>query len=188
MRTERLERFLPHLRGTSRAGVPGDLLAGVAVAALAVPQGMAFALVAGVPPAMGLWAAAIPAIAAALFGSSRFLVTGPTNPIALIVGASIVAPALASGGPVPIGSVLAATLLAVTVVMVEALLPGPGGGLWRNDLLDARTHSGLFVRDRDNAARLDIFSIQQALLALAENTTGVAAISRATGSAYPLAL
>lgn len=89
-----------------------DLAAGVTVAALAIPQGLAYALVAGVPPEMGLYAAALPAIVAALFGSSPHLVTGPTNPVALLVGVSIVAPALAAGEAVPVAAVLATGALA----------------------------------------------------------------------------
>ena len=108
----RLARFRPHLRGTSLATVRLDVTAGLTVAALAVPQGLAYALVAGVPPEMGLYAAAIPTLLAALFGSSPYLVTGPTNPIALVIGVSIVAPALAEGRPVPIDEVLATGLLA----------------------------------------------------------------------------
>jgi SulP family sulfate permease len=87
-------------------------MAGAAVAALAVPQGMAYALVAGLPPEMGLLAAAIPALIAAVFGSHSHLVTGPTLPIALLVGSSVVAPVVASGGAVPVGAVLETGLLA----------------------------------------------------------------------------
>jgi SulP family sulfate permease len=92
-----LARFAPHLRGTRSADVLPDLLSGMAIAALAVPQAVAYALVAGLPAAMGLAAAGVPALAAALFGSSRFMVTGPTNPTALLLGVSVVAPALARG-------------------------------------------------------------------------------------------
>jgi SulP family sulfate permease len=73
---------------------------------------MAYALVAGVPPEMGLLAAAVPAVVAALFGSSPYLVTGPTNPIALVIGVSVVAPAVAAGAGLPLGTVLATGLLA----------------------------------------------------------------------------
>lgn len=107
-----LGRFAPQLAGTSRADVVPDIVAGLSVAALAIPQGLAYALVAGVPPEMGLLAAAVPAVIAALFGSSPYLVTGPTNPIALVIGVSVVAPAVASGAPIPIGIVSSVALLA----------------------------------------------------------------------------
>lgn len=111
-RFARLTRFAPQLRGTSRSDVIPDVVAGLTVAALAIPQGLAYALVAGVPPEMGLLAAAVPAVIAALFGSSPYLVTGPTNPIALVVGVSIVGPVVASGAPIPIGVVSSVALLA----------------------------------------------------------------------------
>ena len=49
-----LERFAPDLRGTRRETIGNDLLAGLTVAAIAVPQAIAYALVAGLPPQMGL--------------------------------------------------------------------------------------------------------------------------------------
>jgi SulP family sulfate permease len=107
-----LRRFAPNLHGASRAFATRDLIAGLTVAALAVPQGLAFALVAGVPPEMGLLAAAIPATVGALFGSSPLLVTGPTNPISLLVATSIVAPALAAGVEDPRPLVLGTGLVA----------------------------------------------------------------------------
>ncbi len=105
-------RFLPHLRDSSRATLRGDAVAALDTAALALPQGLAFALLAGVPPEMGLLACAFPAIIAALFGSSPYLVTGPTNTNALVIGVAIVGPALATGGPVPVDAVLTTALLA----------------------------------------------------------------------------
>jgi len=64
-------------RGGSRRPVPGDLVAGVSVALLAIPQSMAYAELAGLPAHHGLYAAALPPIAAACFASSRYLQTGP---------------------------------------------------------------------------------------------------------------
>ena len=75
------------ISGTVTESIGSLSIEGVTVAALAIPQGLAYALVAGVPPEMGLLAAAAPAVIAALFGSSPYLVTGPTNPIALVIGA-----------------------------------------------------------------------------------------------------
>lgn len=61
-----------------------DLLAGLTVAFIVIPQGLAYAEIAGVPPVRGLYAAALPAIAAAPFASSRYLQTGPTAMTALL--------------------------------------------------------------------------------------------------------
>ena len=54
---------------------------------MAIPQGVAYAMIAGLPPVMGLYAACIPTIVGALFRSSRHVVTGPTNAVSLLVGA-----------------------------------------------------------------------------------------------------
>jgi sulfate permease, SulP family len=57
-----------------------DVVAGLTVAMIVVPQAMAYAPIAGVNPIYGLYTAIIPAIVGALFGSSNFLVTGPPIP------------------------------------------------------------------------------------------------------------
>ncbi|WP_328835283.1 sulfate permease [Streptomyces europaeiscabiei] len=99
------------LLGYRRAWLAGDLLAGVTVAAYLVPQVMAYAGVAGLPPVAGLWAI-LPALALyALFGSSRLLSVGPESTTALMT-ATVVAP-LAAGDPGRYASLAAA--LAVTV-------------------------------------------------------------------------
>jgi sulfate permease, SulP family len=71
------------------ATLRGDLLAGVTTGILAVPQGIAFALIAHVPPEHGLYAMIVPTIVAALIRSSPFLVTGATNTSALVIGALV---------------------------------------------------------------------------------------------------
>ncbi|NOY91095.1 MAG: SulP family inorganic anion transporter [Deltaproteobacteria bacterium] len=70
--------------------LPHDLIAGLTVSAVDLPQSMAFALIAGVPPIYGLYTAMVLALLGALFTSSRFLSVGPTNTQSLLV-ASIVA-------------------------------------------------------------------------------------------------
>ncbi|MFF5184202.1 SulP family inorganic anion transporter [Streptomyces sp. NPDC000345] len=99
---------LAHYR---RAWLRGDLLAGVTVAAYLVPQVMAYAGVAGLPPVAGLWAI-LPALGLyALFGSSRLLSVGPESTTALMT-ATVVGP-LAAGDPARYAGLAAA--LAVTV-------------------------------------------------------------------------
>ncbi|AVV45888.1 SulP family inorganic anion transporter [Streptomyces sp. ID05-04B] len=99
------------LLGYRRAWLSGDLLAGVTVAAYLVPQVMAYAGVAGLPPVAGLWAI-LPALALyAVFGSSRLLSVGPESTTALMT-AAVIAP-LAAGDPGRYASLAAA--LAVTV-------------------------------------------------------------------------
>lgn len=66
-----------------------DLAAGLTVAIVALPQSMAYALIAGVDPVYGLYASVVAAIVGALFGSSNHLITGPTNAIALMVASAM---------------------------------------------------------------------------------------------------
>src|SRR6266705_5167724 len=88
---------LDMLRGYRRAWLPGDLLAGVTVAAYLVPQVMAYATIAGLPPVTGLWAAFPALIAYALFGSSKSLSMGPEATTALMTLVAI--KSLAARGP-----------------------------------------------------------------------------------------
>ena len=85
-------RYLPGisvLRGYQRSWLRGDLLAGVTVAAYMVPQVMAYAEVAGLPPIAGLWAAVAPLVAYAILGSSRQLSVGPESSTALITATAV---------------------------------------------------------------------------------------------------
>lgn len=73
------------LGGYLRTGLRDDALAGLTVAVLGVPQAMAYALIAGIPPVYGLYTAIVACIVASVFGSSRHLVTGPTNALCMVI-------------------------------------------------------------------------------------------------------
>ncbi|MDH3690200.1 MAG: SulP family inorganic anion transporter [Gammaproteobacteria bacterium] len=80
--------MLPFLRWwhhVSRETLRADLIAGLTGAALVLPQGVAFATIAGMPPEYGLYASMVPAIVAALFGSSWHLVSGPTTAASIVM-------------------------------------------------------------------------------------------------------
>lgn len=82
------KRYYPFLLWWSlvnRQTLRADLTAGLTGAVVALPQGVAFATIAGMPPQYGLYAAMIPAIVAALFGSSWHLVSGPTTAASLLL-------------------------------------------------------------------------------------------------------
>lgn len=87
-----------------------DLIAGLTGALIVLPQGVAFATIAGMPPEYGLYAAMVPAIIAALFGSSWHLVSGPTTAISIAVFAAI-SPLADPGSPEYIRMVLTLTFL-----------------------------------------------------------------------------
>ncbi len=87
-----LYRLLPFLRWwhrVDRDSLKADLLAGLTGAIVVLPQGVAFATIAGMPPEYGLYAGMIPAIVAALFGSSWHLVSGPTTAASVVLFASL---------------------------------------------------------------------------------------------------
>ena len=73
----------------NRATLKADLIAALMGAIIVLPQGVAFATLAGLPPQYGLYAAMVPAVIGALFGSSWHLVSGPTNAISLVVFATL---------------------------------------------------------------------------------------------------
>jgi sulfate permease, SulP family len=72
-----------------RATLRADLIAGAVSAVLVLPQGVAFATLAGMPPEYGLYGAMLPTVVGALWGSSRHLVSGPTNATSLMVFATV---------------------------------------------------------------------------------------------------
>ena len=81
-------RLLPFLRWwprVNRVTLRSDAVAGAIGAVVVLPQGVAFATIAGMPPEYGLYAAIVPAIVAALFGSSWHLVSGPTTAISIVI-------------------------------------------------------------------------------------------------------
>ncbi|MFM2420919.1 MAG: hypothetical protein RL385_5642, partial [Pseudomonadota bacterium] len=76
---------LDSLRSYTLADARGDVIAGLTVAAVAVPQAMAYAMVAGLPVEYGLYTAIVMTAVGALFDSSRQLINGPTNAISIAV-------------------------------------------------------------------------------------------------------
>jgi SulP family sulfate permease len=87
-----LYKVLPFLRWwpmVNRTTLRADLLSGLSGALIVLPQGVAFATIAGLPPEYGLYAAMVPAIIGAMFGSSWHLVSGPTTAISIAVFASV---------------------------------------------------------------------------------------------------
>ena len=67
----------------------GDLIAGLTVGVMLIPQGMAYAMLAGMPPIYGLYASIIPLILYAIFGTSRQLAVGPVAMVALLIAAGV---------------------------------------------------------------------------------------------------
>ena len=101
-------------RSYERRWLLGDLVSGLTVAAYLVPQVMAYATLAGLPPAAGLWAAIVPLAAYALFGSSRQLSVGPESTTALMT-AAVLTPVVA-GDPTQYAALAAALALLVGAI------------------------------------------------------------------------
>ncbi|WP_197722091.1 SulP family inorganic anion transporter [Sulfuriflexus mobilis] len=109
-------RWLPEL--ADRAVLRADILAGITVALVLIPQSMAYAALAGLPAYYGLYAAFLPPIVAALFGSSRQLATGPVAVVSLLTAAAL-EPLATSGGEAYIAY---AVLLAFMVGLFQLAL------------------------------------------------------------------
>ena len=109
----RLVRLLPFLAWRERitvATLTADAQAGLVGALVVLPQGVAYATLAGLPPQHGLYCAMVPVIVAALWGSSWHLISGPTNALSLVVFATV-APLAAPGSADYITLVLTLCLL-----------------------------------------------------------------------------
>jgi sulfate permease, SulP family len=117
-------RYVPSaewLTGYRWADLPRDLRAGLFVAVLLVPQAMAYALLADLPPKVGLWAAMAAPLLYAFFGTSRYLAVGPVALVSLIVGEAVAGVAARHDmSAVEVGLVLA--LMSGVVMLVLGLL------------------------------------------------------------------
>src|SRR3989338_2834958 len=113
-------RYLPFLRWFPMRGelVKADLIAGITVALVLIPQSMAYAQLAGLPAYYGLYAAFLPGIIAALWGSSGQLATGPVAVVSLLTAATL-APLAGRGSS---QFIALAILLALMVGIIQLLL------------------------------------------------------------------
>ena len=148
-----LTRVFPFLGWFKSYGVASfrtDLISGLTVALVLIPQSMAYAQLAGLPPYFGLYASFLPPMIAALFGSSRQLATGPVAIVSLMTAASL-EPLATAGSP---GYITYAVLLALTVGAFQFALGALRLGLVVNFL------SHPVVNGFTNAAALIIASSQ----------------------------
>ncbi len=120
-------------RTYQRSSLRPDLIAGLTIAVVLLPQAIAFAMVAELPPQVGLYTAVIAAIAGALWGSSAHLHTGPTNSVSLLVLATLLPIAHVGGAKF----LAAASLMAVMVGIVQILLGVSRLGLLVNFVSDS---------------------------------------------------
>ncbi len=121
------------LRGYKAQNLRPDIIAGLTLSVLVLPQGIAFAFIAGLPPAMGLYTGIVGAIVGGLWGSSHQLHTGATNTASLLV-ASVLIPIAVQGSPEYIA---AAGLLAIMVGIFRVLVGVARLGVLANFVSDS---------------------------------------------------
>ena len=120
----RLFPFLNWFKGYDRVALRADLISGVTVALVLVPQSMAYAQLAGLPPYYGLYAAFLPPIIAALFGSSRQLATGPVALVSLLTATALEPLATAGSDQFMAYAVLLALLVGAVQLLLGLLRLG----------------------------------------------------------------
>jgi sulfate permease, SulP family len=120
---KQLSRYLPFLSWfpMNGAALRGDLVAGITVALVLVPQSMAYAQLAGMPPVYGLYTAFLPVMVAAIFGSSHHLATGPVAVVSLLT-ASALGPIAASASADYVALAIALALLVGIIQLSLGLL------------------------------------------------------------------
>ena len=122
--TSGIFRWIPaldSLRSYSRGAFQADLLAGLSVAAVAVPQAMAYAMIAGLPAEYGLYTAIVMTAVGAVLDSSRQLINGPTNVISIAVLSAL---AVATTPEERIsGAIGGRPLLLIVRLLIRCLLP-----------------------------------------------------------------
>ena len=119
-----MQRAFPFLKWwplVNASSLRADALAGLIGALVVLPQGVAFATLAGLPPEYGLYCAMVPAIAAALYGSSLHAVSGPTNAVSLMVFA-VLSPLAIPGTQHYIELALTLALMSGAIMVAMGLL------------------------------------------------------------------
>ena len=117
MRTTNFDKLIPiadWLPRYQRKQLPGDLMAGLIVTIVLIPQAMAYAMLAGLPPQAGLYSCLLPILLYTLFGSSRMLAVGPVGLMSLMTAEVIAEMAPANDGE--------ALLIAVTLALLAGLV------------------------------------------------------------------
>ena len=124
---KRLFPIIDWLKSYSKQDFNGDVFAGIITAILLVPQGIAYAMLAGLPPQLGLYASILPPVAYALLGTSRTMSVGPVSIAAIMIASALAAPEIKMlGNPIQSAIILAAEsgiiLLAMAMLRMGGLV------------------------------------------------------------------
>ncbi|SDH89358.1 SulP family inorganic anion transporter [Alloyangia pacifica] len=127
MQLPRLTRYLPILdwaRSYDRDTATSDLVAAVIVTIMLIPQSLAYALLAGLPAEMGLYASILPLVAYAIFGTSRALAVGPVAVVSLMTAAAIGQLGLSDPAQIALAAITLAFISGVFLVAIGVLRLG----------------------------------------------------------------
>ncbi|MDI1278502.1 SulP family inorganic anion transporter [Methylobacter sp.] len=109
------------LKSYTRQEFNSDVFAGIITAILLVPQGIAYAILAGLPPQLGLYASILPPVLYALLGTSRTLSVGPVSIAAIMIASALTAPEISALGN-PVQSALILSAESGIIMLLMALL------------------------------------------------------------------
>ncbi|WP_192036924.1 sulfate permease [Halomonas sp. YLGW01] len=185
-----LKRYLPILTWlphyTSRL-LAADLVAGIIVSIMVIPQSLAYAIIAGLPPVVGLYASILPLLAYTLFGTSRTLAVGPVAILALMTGAAL-APIAVAGSAEYLQAAMALALLSgLMLTLMGALKLGFFANFLSHPVISGfLTASGLLIATSQAAHLLGItasgFTVAELLPGLLAGLTDTHAPTLAIGA------
>ena len=112
------KRLFPTLAGYRREWVGPDVLAGLAAAAVVIPQAMAYATIANLPVQLGLYTCMVPMLVYAMLGGSRALSMSTTSTIATLTATTLVSSGVAAASDNPMGDLVMLTLLVGVILLV----------------------------------------------------------------------
>lgn len=177
MKAARILPILGWLGSYRRADLSGDLTAGAVTAIMIVPQAMAYALLAGMPPQAGLYASIAPLIAYACFGTGRTMAVGPIAIISLLTAASL-APIADAGSDAYIAGAL---VLALEVGLVNVVLAAVRAG----HLVSFISHSVITGFTSAAAIIVGLSSMKDVLGVSVPRTDSIVDLLAALGGAVP---
>ncbi len=152
-----MNRFLPFLswiRDTDARSLRADLVGGVTVALVLIPQSMAYAQLAGLPAYYGLYASFLPPVVASLFGSSRQLATGPVAIVSLMTAATLEPLATAGSAQFIAYAVFLALLVGVIQLLLGVLRLGILVNFLSHPVVTGFTNAGALIIASSQLSRL----------------------------------
>lgn len=143
-----LKHLLPILQWLpdyNQQRLSGDIVAGITVAIMIIPQSMAYALLAGLPPEVGLYASIIPMMLYALFGSSRYLAVGPVALVSLMTASVMGDMAAAGSAAYHTGALMIALLSGLMLIMMSLARLGVLATLLSKPILSGFTSAAAII-------------------------------------------